>query len=306
MMVSFFRQQRIILGIACLLCLAFIASFAQQRTAFAAAAPTPIPTPPSEPANPTFVPTIPVGISGATSATGGGISADDIRRYVTTHNVPGNMGSSQFTILSMNDLTLADLIPQLNGMDPGLPQESMVWFVQLQGQFAFPGSSEQPDGLHFTTAFEVFIANTGNLLMEGGLPSPTSGATPTPPTSTATPAGVPTATATAAGGATPTPAPTTTPIPPPHLTATMPTEKCANANWLNPIVLKNVGGQSLHWTGSVPALHTLTPNSGTLLPGQSVSVKIGPQFMNPYNGATFPVNFVSNGGNIALKLPCNG
>lgn len=285
--------------------IAFLFTLAHPSPSKLMAMPTPIPSPPPLPTGtPQSLPI--TGIVGATNVTGGqSITEDDIRAFVMNHNMPGNMGSKTFRITKVTELTAVQVALVLHGAATGQPDNAMLWYVELAGNFRFAGSAQQPDGLSYTTGFEVFIASNGNLLMEGGLVNPTSGVTPIPqPTNT--PAGVPTATP-VASGITPTAVPpTATPVAPPHLTATMPTEKCANANWLNPIVLMNTGGQLLNWNGSVPAGYTLTPSSGSLPPGASVSVTIGPQFTTPWSGSTFPVNVTSNGGNLALNLVCNG
>lgn len=292
------------------LAVAFILAFAQPSLTHAA--PSPVPTPPPLPTTTTPIAQPVIGIPAITNATGGqgGISAQDVRNYVSNHNIPDNMGDKHPTPSKIVELPAVQ-VGQLIHSSTYQPDDTMLWYVEFQGNVVFPGSSMQPDGVHFMTAYEVFLASNGNLIAQGGLNQPSG--TPTPGTAP-TPGGTPTATATASPQPTNTPAPlptdtptpvppTDTPIPPtpppvpPHLTATSPTEHCANANWLNPIILSNIGGQPLHWTGSIPISgHTLTPSSGNLNPGASVSVTIGPQFMNPYDGHTFPVNFTSNGG----------
>jgi hypothetical protein len=312
------------------LAIAFIIAFAQPSLSHAA--PSPVPTPPPFPTTTTPITQPVVGIPAITNATGGqgGISEQDVRNYVSNHNIPDNMGNKQLTPSKVVELPAVQ-VGQLIHSSTFQPDDTMLWYVEFQGNFVFPGSSMQPDGVHFTTAYEVFLASDGNVILQGGLNQPSGtpigGTTPTPvgtPTATATTSPQPTNTPVPAPTDTPTPVPaptdtptpvppTATPIPPtatpvpPHLTATSPTEHCANANWLNPIILKNIGGQLLHWNGSIPVSgHTLTPSSGSLNSGASVSVIIGPQFMNPYDGPTFPVNFTSNGGNVMLHLVCNG
>jgi hypothetical protein len=208
-----------------------LVALALQAPHHASSAPTPPPTPPTQPtsvANPQQTPI--VGESAITSATGGPITQADIQNYAQGHPIPFNMatGGANDTVTANTIILTAQFtskqLATLLGTSMGVPDATPLWLVEFQGNFVFPGSAQQPDGLHFTTAFEVYFANTGNLLMEGGLTTPitnpTGGATPTPvgqPTATATPAGVPTATATPAGvaPATPTTAPpTATPIPP--------------------------------------------------------------------------------------------
>jgi hypothetical protein len=190
-------------------------------------APTPPPTPPTQPTsvvNPQQTPII--GESAVTSATGGPITQADIQNYAQSHPIPFNMvanGGSNNTVTANTIILTAQYTSQqlvtLLGTSTGVPDATPLWLVEFQGNFVFPGSAQQPDGLHFTTAFEVYFAATGNLLMEGGLTTPITG-TPVPTgtqTPTATPAGVPTATAPTATAVPPTATPippTDTPIPP--------------------------------------------------------------------------------------------
>ncbi len=210
------------------LALAYIVAFAQPS--FSRAASSPIATPPPPPPFPTNTTPIAnpvVGIPAITNATGGqgGIGEQDVRNYVGNHNIPENMGDKHPTPSKIVELPAVQ-VGQLIHAPTFQPDDTMLWYVEFQGNFVFPGSSAQPDGLHFTTAYEVFLASDGNLIGHGGLNqptgNPTGGATPTPnPNATATPAGVPTATPTPgnpAGGPTPPPQPTNTPVPPPTAT----------------------------------------------------------------------------------------
>jgi hypothetical protein len=209
------------------LALAFIIAFAQPS--FSHAASSPVPTPPPFPTNITPIAHPVIGISAITNATGGqgGISEQDVRNYVGNHNIPDNMGEKHPTpskVVELPAVQVGQLIHNTTFQQDG----TMLWYVEFQGNFVFPGSSTQPDGLHFTTAFESFLASDGNLIMHGGLNqptgNPTGGATPTPnPNATPTPVGAPTATATPGnppGGTTPPPQPTNTPVPPPLPTKT--------------------------------------------------------------------------------------
>lgn len=177
--------------------------------------PTPPPTPPTQPTSVAMPQQTPItGDPGATSATGGSITQDDIQHFAQSHSIPFNMTADRGSIILVAQYTSQQLAALL-GTSTGVPDATALWLVEFQGNFVFPGSSRQADGLRFTTAFEVYFASTGNLLMEGGLTTPitnpTGGPTPTPnPNATPTPpTGQPTATATA----TPVP-PTATPIPP--------------------------------------------------------------------------------------------
>jgi hypothetical protein len=295
----------------------FLSGFALHPIASAAQNPTPPPaTPP--PATPPTYPNAPhlgvMGIPALPVAGTEGLTQDTVMRYVKAHRLPFNLASSPRQLLSITKTTSSQVAAQL-GISTGLPDATSVWLVQFSGSFMFLGNSQQPTTGPYPYAYEVFDDATGNLVDAGAFTTAPTGITPTPvPTSaseTPTPTSLPLTpttvppTATSVAPTTTSVPPTATPRPsPPHLKATMPSEHCSNANWSNPIVLTNTGGQTLTWNGSVPAGHTLTPSSGTLLPGHSVSVTIGPQFQNPYDGTTFPVVLTSNGGNLSLHLPC--
>jgi cell division septation protein DedD len=182
--------------------------------------PTPPPTPPSYanvPLNPI------VGAPAIQSATGGPITQDDVTRFVQSHHLPGNFSKDQGSIILVLKLSSQDLVGLLN-TPTGLPDDTQLWYVEWQGQFIFPGSSAQTDGLRFPNAFEVFLADTGNEIMDGGLAQPTGNPTggPTPtPMGTSTPTTAPTATPTIPSTqptATPRPQPTATSRPQPTAT----------------------------------------------------------------------------------------
>jgi hypothetical protein len=194
----------------------FLVAFAMQPATSMRSQPTPPPTPPAQPTAVASPQQTPIqGEPAVTPATGGAITQDDIQRYAQSHPIPFNMTQDRGSIILVARYTSQQLVALL-GTSTGVPDATSLWLVEFQGQFTFPGSSQQADGLRFTTAFEVFIADTGNLLMEGGLNTPISG-TPTPGGSpTATPVGVATATPPPPATATPQPPATATPAPVPH------------------------------------------------------------------------------------------
>lgn len=59
----------------------------------------------------------------------------------------------------------------LNDESTGVPDNTLLCFVEFQGNVAFvnsPPGATQP--LSFSHVYEVFDAHTGNPLMQGGLP----------------------------------------------------------------------------------------------------------------------------------------
>ncbi len=197
------------------LALAFVVfALSRPHTADAAGLAT---APPQPPATPPSYANVPqgsiVGAKGVQAPNGGPPSQDDVSRFAQSNNPPGNMLKGKSSIIAVLKLTSGDLSGLLH-TPTGLPDATPLWFVELGGQFVFPGSSSQHDGIRFTTAFEVFLADTGNEIMDGGLAqptgNPTGGPTPTPttnPNATPTPAGVPTATPTQPPANNPTPTP---------------------------------------------------------------------------------------------------
>jgi hypothetical protein len=188
------------------------ASLAQAPTLIAAKGFDDLPTPNPSPVVSSNTPRPITGVPAATSATGAALSSTDIARFVMSHGVPGDMGRGDHIITKNVELTSRQVSALLNLGTLDIPGDMMLWYVELSGQFSFAGPSQQPAAT-FTTAFEVFFADSGNIVMEGGLANPTGGAT-APPQPTSPPSTVPTATPVPA--ATATPAPTT----PPALTCT--------------------------------------------------------------------------------------
>jgi hypothetical protein len=64
-------------------------------------------------------------------------------------------------------LTSAQVSALLGGESTGVPDDTLLCYVELQGNFTFP--SPQGTTQTFTKGVEVFDAQTGNLLMDGGL-----------------------------------------------------------------------------------------------------------------------------------------
>lgn len=124
------------------------------------------------------------------------------------------------------------------------------------------------------------------------IPPPTATNTPVPPpTATNTPVPPPTATNTPRP-----PTATFTPVPPPAKLAAAPARVRAGTAF----TITNTGGQPLTWQASVTNGYHLSATSGTVAPGQSVSVTVtAPPSAGPPPVGT--ISITSNGGNATLS-----
>ncbi|HEY7125794.1 MAG TPA: hypothetical protein VH540_17695 [Ktedonobacterales bacterium] len=104
------------------------------------------------------VPAIQPHLSGIPSFT-----AEDVRQYFKANGFPGADGP--FTILKILFITSGEVCERTRDESTGLESGALVCFVELQGTF-YPFS--YPPGFHprpSPYAYEVFDAQTGNLLM---------------------------------------------------------------------------------------------------------------------------------------------
>jgi hypothetical protein len=133
------------------------------------------------------------GLPGVTPSSPGSIPAftpTELDQFVLNNPIPGNMGGSNGngngTITQTEFLTGKQISDLLGGEPTEMPDDAPLAYVELSGDFTFPGVANNPN-LHFKFAFEVFDAATGALIMEGGLDQPTTTqptATPSQPTPT--------------------------------------------------------------------------------------------------------------------------
>jgi hypothetical protein len=125
----------------------------------------------------------PVGVAGIRPHLGGvpAFTTDDMAAYVKQNPLPQNFGGNdQATIVTSQFLAGGDL-KALLGTSAGRPDEAMVGFVLLKGHFAFLGAGPNSPPPSFPYAYVLFDAQTGNLLMYGGLNQPHAPKpTPTP------------------------------------------------------------------------------------------------------------------------------
>jgi hypothetical protein len=133
---------------------------------------------------------LPVGIPAIQPTLPGSIPAytlGDAQKYILCHPMPRNILTSQttltagqtcdqqaFTIVLLQFSPSSEVSKLLNGEPTGLPDNTLLCFTELSGEFAFAGL----DGalVKYLVGFEVFDAQTGNQLMAGGL----AGDIPTP------------------------------------------------------------------------------------------------------------------------------
>jgi hypothetical protein len=244
----------------------------------ASALPTPPPAPSFAPFN-AATPASPVQGNSAIQPHLSAIPAfttQDMAQYVTSHPLPGSTGAASIT---RNVFLPSQDVVQRIGVPIGRAAATLVGYVELQGSFAFPNLQ---GGAPFTyaAAYEVFDAQTGNLLMYGGLrPTPTP--TPTAPA-------------------------TATPAAPPQLSVSPPGITDVNCGTL-PIpyptaTVKNSGGRILTWQVTATNTHvTVSPASGSLTAGQSQTLAVS---QTSGSGGT-DLNFTSNGGSAKISFACS-
>jgi hypothetical protein len=94
-------------------------------------------------------------------------TAADAKQYVTNHpfwntNIQVN---GSFNVTKVTFLTSRALSIQLHGESIGRPDTAMVCYVELHGTFIFAGAKS---AITTHLAYEVFDAQSGNLILTGG------------------------------------------------------------------------------------------------------------------------------------------
>jgi hypothetical protein len=124
---------------------------------------------------PTGTPLQPVGATAITptSKDTPAFTKDDVIRYVKTHNIPFNIASlSDISSVQVSFITSKEVNDRLNRSNTNIPDNYLLCFVELTGKFEFPGPPDangKPTLGVYQSAYEVFDAKTGNLLLGGGL-----------------------------------------------------------------------------------------------------------------------------------------
>lgn len=108
----------------------------------------------------------------------GNLSSDEVRQHLTSNAAPAGIKGMPNTSVSRVDCgqTVGKLSEMLPGKSFGLPSDMPVCYVELTGNFTWhtPPTPQSPRGnaLTFHTAFQVFDAKTGNLMVTGALNHP--------------------------------------------------------------------------------------------------------------------------------------
>jgi hypothetical protein len=102
------------------------------------------------------------GVSGS----GPSFTAADAAQFATTHRMWHNLSNTPAHVIQVQFLTSQQLSQLLGGESTGLPDNTLVCYVELQGTFTF----QTPSGatVTYSKGVEVFDAHTGNLLIAGG------------------------------------------------------------------------------------------------------------------------------------------
>jgi hypothetical protein len=127
--------------------------------------------PPSHELPPSVAPTPPKGSAAITPhlAAVPAFTLDDARRYVVTRPLPlGAARDYKPNVTRTEFLTSRQVRERLHGVVTGFPADHVLCYVELQGPFSFPG----PQGAvaTYNRGVLIFDAQTGNLLISGGMP----------------------------------------------------------------------------------------------------------------------------------------
>ena len=95
----------------------------------------------------------------------------DVAAYFSTHNLPLNGGdASQIHVSNLEFITAKQAQDRLQGEPTGLDDNEQVAFVTLTGTFVFSGPPKAKAAT-FSSAYAIFVASTGTLIMDGSLDS---------------------------------------------------------------------------------------------------------------------------------------
>lgn len=93
-------------------------------------------------------------------------SEQDAAQYASGHRMWHNMDGSRPTVVAVRFATSQE-ISALVHTTTGRPADALLCYVELKGTFTFPGPNQD---VTYHTGFEVFDAQTGNMLVAGGMP----------------------------------------------------------------------------------------------------------------------------------------
>jgi hypothetical protein len=93
----------------------------------------------------------------------------DVTQYVRTHQLARSIGDlSQLKVDSLEFITAQEVTIRLQGASTGLPDSQRVAFAIIRGPLYFTGPAPGKP-VAFESAYALFDAGTGNLLMSGTL-----------------------------------------------------------------------------------------------------------------------------------------
>ncbi len=120
---------------------------------------------------PQGTPKRPQGVQGLTVKAGPEpFTKDEVTSFLQTHRLARSIGDiSQLKVESVEFTTAKEVTSRLRGASTGLPEDYRVAFVTIRGPIYFttPLSKKRP--VAFDTAYAMFDATSGNLLMSGTL-----------------------------------------------------------------------------------------------------------------------------------------
>lgn len=119
---------------------------------------------------PEGTPKRPQGIQGlAVKAGAEPFTRDEVTQFVQTHRLAKSIGDiSKLRVESLEFITAREVTIRLQGVSTGLPDDHRVAFATIRGPIYFTGPRNVKP-VAFDTAYALFDAATGNLLMSGTL-----------------------------------------------------------------------------------------------------------------------------------------
>jgi hypothetical protein len=99
------------------------------------------------------------------------VTEADVMQYVITHPVPYNIAPSGPVSVAHITCTASSGVSQLlGGVSTGFPDDYVLCLAELAGHFEFPSPAVPSRAIAtYSQAFEVFDAESGNLVLAGGL-----------------------------------------------------------------------------------------------------------------------------------------
>lgn len=105
--------------------------------------------------------------AGSFSASTPAFTATDVSAYASTHSVPHAHSAGKPAIIDVEFLSASSVSARLGGSNMGRPDDALLCYVALKGDFTFLGP--QGTTVTFHEVAEVFDAHSGNLLEVAGI-----------------------------------------------------------------------------------------------------------------------------------------